>query len=269
MENTQNTPIIKEEIKNNKNSLTGFFIGIIVFLLLLIVTGIVLIFTDLGGTVLERIESMKGGNVEEEIEEEKEPTYTLENEGWSLYSIPEYGFSVEIPPTSSYTQDKVYNRWEISRMLGPKLTEDAIEEIRINYYPNGISPNIRACGQGCNGEMQISVNIYEKDENYNQDRIIEQKEQEYNDFVETHCEIGGPCPENSFEEESEYVQLFDSNNTWCVEMPYIADGDFRRCYFEKDDYLVEIVHTGIDLTDFGLNTMDAQLYDMLESMKFE
>jgi hypothetical protein len=268
MENTHNSPIVREEIKNDKNPLMGFLVGIIVFLLLLIVTSIVLIFTDLGDMVLERIESLKGTKVEEEIDDDEESGIALENEGWSIYSIPEYGFSVEIPPTSSYTPDKVYNRWEISRLLGPKLTEDAIEEIRINYYPNGISPNIRACGQGCNGEMQISVNIYEKDENYNQERIIEQKEQEYNDFVEIHCEIGGPCPKDSFEDSSEYVDIF-YDNTWCVEMPYIADGDFRECYFEKGDYLVEIIHTGLDLTDFDLDTRDSELYEILNSMKFE
>jgi hypothetical protein len=224
-------------------------------------------FTDIGNQLYTQVKVEEGVEVgvEDEKEEDNTEVNSLENEEWSLYTVPKYGFSVEIPPVSLASREgDNYNRWEVSRMLRSIYDEDVDDQIEINFYPSGMAPDVAACGQGCNGEFQIRINIFNKDTEYNLDSIIEKKKEDYYDILETFP--GGD--EMTLEDALQTTEPF-GNDAWCIKLPSIADGNFRECYFEKGEYLFEIVHTGIDLDDFGVDTEEADLLKILESMKFE
>lgn len=271
MENTpkENVPQPKEQKK--KGSITGLLVGVIAFLILTLLAVLVFVFTDIGNTLYDKVRVEEGIETEEKSKAEKEvetDEVTLESEGWALYSIPEYGFSVEIPPTTEYIEDlEHYLRWEVSRSRLHKLREESLEEIHIDYYPSGLGPEARGCGQGCNGEIQIKVNYYDKETQYDLEGMKAKKRTQMDSWNETWEDSEG------YEEETieDYVQDPDpfGENVWCVNLPYIADDNFRECYFEKGEYLIEIVHTGRDFNDFGTDASSSGLYGILDSMKFE
>lgn len=267
MENTsqEQTPQPKELKK--KGTITGLLVGVIAFLFLLLVTFLLFIFTDIGNTLCSQVgvEECVETEVEDEIKEDNTEVNSLENEGWALYTVPKYDFSVEIPPVSLKSREENnFNRWEVSRMLRSIYDEDVDDQIEINFYPSGMAPDIAACGQGCNGEFQIKINIFNKDTEYNIDSIVEKKKEEFYSIIEKFP--GGE--DMSLEDALQTTEPF-GDDAWCIKMPSIADANFRNCYFEKGNYLFEIVHTVINFDDFGADTVDAELPKILESMKFE
>ncbi|MDD3474989.1 MAG: hypothetical protein PHP08_03795 [Candidatus Dojkabacteria bacterium] len=272
MENTPKREVVQPKEKKQSNSIVGLLVGVVSFLFLLVILGIIFIFTDLGNSLIEKVQEIKNvESVEEKTLEEETPEteeVTLENEGWSLYSIPEYGFSVEIPGTSVYNSEfDQYMRWEVSRGKEYSSEKDSLDSLHINYYPSGFSPDARGCGQGCNGELQIAVYIYDKETQYNLAEVKIDKQEELDNW-------NGMWEEDEGYEAvvlEDYVKDPDPFNDsfWCVNLPKIADGNFRECYIETNGYLIEIIHTGLNSSESGTDSMNTELYNILKSMKFE
>jgi hypothetical protein len=273
MENTPKEKAPQPKEPKKKGSITGLLVGVIVFLFLTMVGILLFVFTDLGNTLYNQVKVEEGTQTEVGEQEETEDIedieiVSLENEGWALYSIPEYGFSVEIPSTSEYHNEfDQYMRWEISRSKINKFSQDSLEQIHLDYYPSGFSPQAGGCGQGCHGEIQITVNYYDKDTQYDLESMKAEKRASIVNWNKQWEQDEGyePVTIEDYMEDSDPF----GENVWCVNLPGIADSNFRECYFEKGDYLIEIVHTGLDLTDFGTDVKSSDLYNILNSMKFE
>lgn len=106
-----------------------------------------------------------------EVEEEKE----VNNEGWGLFKLPQYNFSVEVPnykykQTLGTGNDKrdVYSYWSVRHAERASadeeepyyIKEDYVNSAGIFFYPTDL-PDSVACGQGCVNEHFIAIDIYE------------------------------------------------------------------------------------------------------------
>lgn len=280
MENTPKQEVVQPKEKKQSNSIVGLLVGVVSFLFLLVILGIIFIFTDLGNSLIEKVQEIKNvESVEEETLEEETPEteeVTLENEGWSLYSIPEYGFSVEIPNTTyemEYDKDKnlfVNERWEIARMDIPdgsmRGNTEIIEEISIKYRPTYLPEALQVCSPKCTGDLYITMFVYNKTEDKNLDKIIAEKEAQFDDFVDSYP---GDI-DISWEDYYKYDNTI-SEGAWCVVMPNMAGDDANDCYVETNDRLFEIMYEG-DSRVSG-DFLDIQTFQEAEkivnSMKFE
>lgn len=89
----------------------------------------------------------------------------LSNTGWSLFSLPDDDFSVEIPSYSmtqkigSETVPSVWKVWHTETSDTSKYYDDYIHTVNIAFYPTYI-PEGTGCGQGCVKEDFINLNIY-------------------------------------------------------------------------------------------------------------
>jgi hypothetical protein len=201
MENTpqEKTPQLKEQ--KNKGTITGLLVGIIVFLFLAMVGILLFVFTDLGSTLHNQVDVEEGTEtgVKDQNEEEDTEVVVLENEGWALYSIPEYGFSVEVP-TYSISQElgiedeQVDSYWEVKQSSEPffvdfenlwfsSLHDSLVRTVFLSFYPLEIPESI-AGGQGYVQEHNITIYILEDDKAFDeikQDYIKVLQEQDDNE----------------------------------------------------------------------------------------
>mgnify|MGYP001150591245 CR=1 FL=1 len=279
MENTSKQEVVQPKEKKQSNSIVGLLVGVVSFLFLLVILGIIFIFTDLGNALVDKVQEIKNvESVERETEEESAGVeeVTLDNDGWSLYSIPEYGFSVEIPDTTEaieYDKDDnlfVNKRWEIARMDMPdgsmRDNSEIVEEINIDYSPTYLPRALQECAPKCTGDFYITMYIYNTTEDKNLDNIIAEKEIQFDDFVDSY-----PGDINiSWEDYYKYDNTI-SEGSWCVVMPNMAGDDANDCYIETEDYLFEVTYGG-DSRISG-EILDVQVFQEAEkivnSMKLE
>lgn len=97
---------------------------------------------------------------------------SVDNKGWSLFSVPEYNFSVEVPSytiTQKLESENIQSRWTAWFNNDPSnkdgysweyLLENNIGTVDLTFYPIRI-PEGLGCGFGCVGEHVIYINIYE------------------------------------------------------------------------------------------------------------
>ncbi|MDD4382376.1 MAG: hypothetical protein PHE21_03500 [Candidatus Dojkabacteria bacterium] len=129
-----------------------------------------------------------------EVEEEEEKEIT--NDGWGLFKLPQYGFSVEIPDYkykqtlgTGYDRQDVYSFWEVRHSTkiegqGTYYIDNAyIETITLTFYPMSLPQSV-ACGQGCVNEHVINIDVYENNEEGEFSDIKKVWEDEYKDTYE-------------------------------------------------------------------------------------
>jgi len=105
------------------------------------------------------------------VEKTEEETRDVKNEGWALFTLSQYNFSVEVPDyklKQKFDGQDVYSYWNIthaqeyyeqSLYYDKTLYEDSVEVI---FFPKNL-PDSVACGQGCVNEHYINVDIYRND----------------------------------------------------------------------------------------------------------
>lgn len=129
------------------------------------------------------------------VEEQEEVVAEVTNEGWGIFKLPDYKFSVEIPDYK-YKQslgvgnDKqdVYSFWEVKHSTkiegqGTYYEDSAyLETVTVSFYPMSLPQSV-ACGQGCVNEHHISVDIYE---NNSEDEFAAIKKVWEDDYKDTY-----------------------------------------------------------------------------------
>lgn len=109
------------------------------------------------------------------VEEEQEDAEEVNNEGWGIFKLPDYAFSVEIPDYK-YKQslgvgnDKrdVNSYWSVrhAERTGEDdeepyyILSDYKDSVGLFFYPTDL-PDSVACGQGCVNEHFFDIDIYE------------------------------------------------------------------------------------------------------------
>ncbi len=229
---------------------------------------------DLKEVILKNIQTQEVSEVvetEENVEvikEVEEDVITLENEGWSLYSIPEYGFSVEVPGTYHSTENSTDTRWEVSRKsLGREYFSDSeeishIEEISINYFNEGLVYETRACGLGCNGEIYINIYIDKLNDVQTLDTV---KSNIQEDFESRQDYLDGYS--NEFTDISGDENMFN-RSVWCAQLPNMEGLGFKNCYFDTSDYRVQVKFMGFNKEELE-DSQSLDMYNIVETIKFE
>jgi hypothetical protein len=175
-------PEVKEEVKEVKPKKSKSFLIIVSILLLLIIgVGGYYIYTQYFENTdeVEQVDTLEEDvNTDEEVSEEVEEDivaeeenegYVMKNKGWALFSLPEYGFSAEIPSyTMSREIDNVTVKWhwtaEARASERVELGHDSIlpgyiETVYIKFLPD--NTNLFQCGEGCGDEHVFTIDIYE------------------------------------------------------------------------------------------------------------
>jgi hypothetical protein len=186
MENTVQEQVAQPKEPKKKGSTTGVLVGILTFLVLLLATVAVVAFTDLEETILD-IDTAQDTSIDEqednlveEVEEDVE-VVTVDNEGWGLYTAPEYGFSVEVPTYKLEQEfgpedEDLVSYWEVSqsdesfvgdlsRYWFGKINDELLTNIDVKFFPTRI-PESAACGQGCLSEHSITVFVFDDNRTY-------------------------------------------------------------------------------------------------------
>jgi hypothetical protein len=89
-----------------------------------------------------------------------------DNDGWVLFNVPDYKFSVEIPSygmKQKIGEEEVWSAWKAwhtTNLNGaPSLYSNYLHSVNVNFYPLYI-PEGTGCGQGCVDEHVFRVDIY-------------------------------------------------------------------------------------------------------------
>ncbi|KKP78082.1 MAG: hypothetical protein UR73_C0004G0003 [candidate division WS6 bacterium GW2011_GWF1_35_23] len=176
------TPITQPE-KGKKS----YIVGLLLFLIICLLGGLTyFILKDRGVDLLSNITGAKDTK-ETAVDTDTntkdgtvcpECTTKVVNTGWALYSLPKYGFSVEIPKyilkyNVSINDDaksntaSVVNTWNASNNLGTTekdmlgLYPDFLDEIVVNFtHFHILGEKGELCEGLCNGESAVWVYIY-------------------------------------------------------------------------------------------------------------
>jgi hypothetical protein len=95
---------------------------------------------------------------------------TLTNTDWSLFSLPAYDFSVEVPSytmTQKIGTDTVPSSWRVGHEIDSTLGtgyDNYLHTVSISFYPSYI-PEGTGCDQGCVKEQEFGINIYKNSGN--------------------------------------------------------------------------------------------------------
>lgn len=158
----------------------GFVVGMLLFLIICLFGGLTyFVLKDRGINLLSSTQNTSTNpkdvvketdttkNTPECPKDETKCAINLENSGWSLYSLPEYGFSMEIPSytmTAKIGTEDVASVWKVGHSTtnsrGYSLYSDYLHSVNATFYPTYI-PEGTGCGQGCVKEHSIYVNIHE------------------------------------------------------------------------------------------------------------
>lgn len=205
MENISQEKTVQAEEPKQKSPITALLIGVTTFLFLTLVAVLLFLFTGLGSMFVSRVENPEVIEVEEQLEENDKEVVALENEGWALYSIPEYRFSVEIPSYAmmqelGVEEKDVYSYWSIKQSEDPfvehfdlhwysDINGDLLRVVQLSFYPFSIPESV-ACGQGCVREHSITVYIFDDSKTFSEIKELYIKElTEVNDSEMTGAEF--------------------------------------------------------------------------------
>jgi hypothetical protein len=206
---TQDQAMVSAPISSKKISKGAPISFILLFLLVCSVAGLIyFILKDKGIDLLSRNTNKTATNEETTSTDEsktedtacstdtstdtKDCTVALDNAGWTLFSIPEYKMSVEVP---TYTMQGVYpaiagsadekylNEWKVWFDKSPVLVERGTitlsglldnykGRLYIYFYPEK-APSAAGCDQNCLKEQYIHVDIYENSAGKNLDSLVE------------------------------------------------------------------------------------------------
>ncbi len=124
-------------------------------------------------------ETAETGNTEEEdtVCEVQTCDVDLDNEGWSLFSVPEYNLSIEVP---TYTITQTLSSVEVDSIGKPGL----VVQVKVSYLDNDYLgtiytyfsptyvPESSACGGICLGQHFIYINVYKNSDSSSLDSVI-------------------------------------------------------------------------------------------------
>lgn len=111
---------------------------------------------------------------------------SVDNEGWSLFSVPEYELSVEVP---TYTMEQkigtedVTSQWKAwfnDYYIGDHLlSEQYLGTLSVYFYPSYI-PEGTGCGAGCVKENTIRVDVYDNEAQKSLAAVVEEFTESWN-----------------------------------------------------------------------------------------
>jgi hypothetical protein len=182
MENIPNQEVVEPKEKK-QSCTTKFLLGVVITLLIIGISIVILyFFTDLKDWIsCTNDESTE--IIEEETEDDVVEEVTLENEGWGLFSLPEYLFTVEIP---TYTitqklgeyQEDISSFWTVKHnekgfyvdageSWYAQIHDELVDIVSLSFFPIRLPESV-ACGQGCVKEQSITVYIFEDSKPFNE-----------------------------------------------------------------------------------------------------
>lgn len=159
-----------EKLTQKKSKAFPIIIGILFFLI--IGMGGYYVYKQYFEEELESQEISEENKTEEDNEDiEEEDVYTLKNDGWGLFSLPQYDLSIEVP---SYTmvRSEPYHDGETLLYRDVKWSWTAkISDYKNSFYPNYLTTaslsfypesadDLFNCGGGCADEHYINVFIF-------------------------------------------------------------------------------------------------------------
>ncbi len=286
MENTSQEQAPQPKELKKKGTSTGLLVGVIAFLFLLLVIFLLFVFTDIGNTLCSQVgvEECVKTEVEDEIKEDNTEVNSLENEGWALYSIPEYGFSVEIPDTKEDVKfedgQSSVKRWEVSRidanLYGNYINSlnldnvEIAEVVDIEYAPLWVPYEMDAFRRRMLGVEELKVGVYDKKGEVTLEDIIAVKEEEFNDAIGS---IPGGL--NTLEGDK-WADFYKSDaqivdGAWCVSIPNIAGEPYQDCYVVTDNNIFQVSYEGMNRITGEVSDIDrlVEREKVVNSMKFE
>ena len=198
-------PVV-EKTGKKPSKMNGMIIGMIVLVVCLVVGLTYYVLKDNGTDLLaldKQTDTTTGSETEDSsttdstTEEDSTESTTCEdtgttscevnvdNKGWSLFSVPEYNLSVEVPTYSTAQEmdgegyQNVWKTWfdpsPVYLSDGKYTTQNWLENLigtmYVNFYPQ-IIPSKAGCDMNCLGEHYISVNIFSNSTNQNLDTVI-------------------------------------------------------------------------------------------------
>ncbi len=192
----------KEEIRSGEKSFkNGYLIGFLLFLVICLSGGLIYYILKDNGTNLpsdvektnidteyttnvDKMEnSVTNTNVECPTDTSSQPSATiyptesLRNEGWGLFFLPEYDFSVEIPEytiTQQIQGDNISSVWKVWHTGGSDIKynyDNHLHTINIAFYPTYIPAGF-GCGAGCVKEDYFTIEIYKNSGSKNLAEVV-------------------------------------------------------------------------------------------------
>lgn len=180
-------PVVPEKPEKKPSKMNGMIIGMVILVVCLVLGLTYYVLKDNGtdllalgkqtdtttGSETEDISTTTDSNTEEDNTESTtcEDTGTtncevsVDNEGWALFNVPEYKFSVELPSYQIKQQigeeevASVWKAWHSASLNGLPSYSDYLHSVNISFYPLYI-PEGTGCGQGCVKEHTFRVEIY-------------------------------------------------------------------------------------------------------------
>lgn len=174
-------PVV-EKVEKKTPKMNGVVIGAVILIVCLVLGLTYYVLKD-NGIDLLALGKQTDANTETEEDSgttEQEETSTCENnngvcdidvdnEGWALYSLPEYGFSIEIPDNTekyNFSGDEISYRWGTNHYDGiasdfvlEGLLTNYVHSARVSFSPTQYTENL-ICEAHCQYEHEFTVNIY-------------------------------------------------------------------------------------------------------------
>ncbi len=182
--------VVPEKPEKKPSKMNGMVIGTVILVVCLVLGLTYYVLKDNGTDLLalgKQTDTTTGSETEDSsttdstTEEENTDSTTCEetgttscevnvdNEGWALYSLPEYEFSIEIPSydnTFDIFGDKIYYKWGSTHYDGSDkgLTADGLldsylHSADISFHPTQITENL-ICEAFCPNEHSYTIDIY-------------------------------------------------------------------------------------------------------------
>ncbi len=179
-------PVVPEKPAKKPSRMNGMVIGTVILIICLVLGLTYFVLKD-NGTDLLALGNQTDTNTESSTDENGTTTeedgnttacestdatsceVSVDNEGWALYSLPEYGFSIEIPDNTekyNFSGDEISYRWGTNHydaiasdfILDDLLTNYA-HSARVSFSPTQHTENL-ICEAHCQYEHEFTVNIY-------------------------------------------------------------------------------------------------------------
>lgn len=173
-------PVVPEKPEKKPSKMNGMVIGTVILVVCLVLGLTYYVLKDNGVDLLalgKQADTTTDSTTEEDNTQSTTCNDTattscevsVDNEGWALYSLPEYEFSIEIPSydnTFDIFGDKIYYEWGSTHYNGSDkgLTADGLldsylHSVNISFSPTQITENM-ICEAFCPNEHSYTIDIY-------------------------------------------------------------------------------------------------------------
>lgn len=173
-------PVVPEKPEKKPSKMNGMVIGTVILVVCLVLGLTYYVLKDNGVDLLalgKQADTTTDSTTEEDNTQSTTCNDTattscevsVDNEGWALYSLPEYGFSIEIPSydnTFDVFGDKIYYKWGSTHydgsdkgMTAEGLLDNYLHSTHISFSPTEITENL-ICEAFCPNEHTYTIDIY-------------------------------------------------------------------------------------------------------------